>query len=164
MRTIDEARQIAAQRSVPEPNTGCMLWLGAVSGAGYAVAYPKGAGRKGGHDYVGRAMLGLKRGDPLQALHTCDTPLCVNADHLFIGTQKDNIRDMIQKGRQHKQGFDTHCKRGHEFTPENTKRQPGGRMCRTCVRESYRRYREHNRQDLNAKQRERSRRSHHGPG
>jgi len=31
--------------------------------------------------------------------HTCDTPLCINPDHLFIGTNADNIQDCVKKGR-----------------------------------------------------------------
>lgn len=38
----------------------------------------------------------------IQVLHKCDNPPCCNIDHLFVGTQKDNVQDMISKGRMRK--------------------------------------------------------------
>lgn len=42
--------------------------------------------------------------------HTCDTPACVNPDHLLVGTQKDNIYDMMSKGRNIKGENHPNCR------------------------------------------------------
>lgn len=51
--------------------------------------------------------------------HTCDNPLCINPDHLILGTPKDNHDDMVARGRAYYQTR-THCKYGHPWSEENT--------------------------------------------
>jgi hypothetical protein len=75
------------------------------------------------------------------ACHHCDQSLCVNPDHLYWGTSHSNTMDAYGRGRRVKspiilakaaaQRAQTHCKHGHEFTPENTIWQRGG-TCRSC--------------------------------
>ena len=79
-----------------DPNTGCWLWAGRMSGNGYGQA----SGRRGKPAH--RLSYESRHGPippGMVIMHRCDTPLCVNPAHLRVGTQADNVRDMYIKGR-----------------------------------------------------------------
>lgn len=86
----------------------CWLWQGARNRDGYG-SFWSGEYRFGDSS-CGPIMVLAHRwsyehhvgpiGDGLCVLHRCDTPGCVNPDHLFLGTQADNVRDCAEKGRR----------------------------------------------------------------
>lgn len=78
---------------------GCFEWQNAVARNGYGVAT-----RNNRRWTITRVVMNLVYGFEMEnseilVLHKCDNPKCVNPEHLFIGTTKDNIRDKIKKGR-----------------------------------------------------------------
>jgi hypothetical protein len=81
----------------PEPNTGCHLWTAYLNRGGYG-QLKVGKRMVKAHRFAYEAFVGPIP-DGLCVLHHCDTPACVNPEHLFLGTQQDNIRDMGAKGR-----------------------------------------------------------------
>lgn len=77
--------------------TGCWLWQGATRARYGAITIDgrvKRAHRVSYEAYVGEIPEGML------VLHTCDTPLCINPLHLFLGTGQDNSDDKVAKGRQ----------------------------------------------------------------
>lgn len=75
----------------------CWLWTGARNGQDYGSARAAGKTRRATH-IMWALLTGEWPGD-LIVCHSCDIPACVRPDHLWIGTQADNIHDMIVKGR-----------------------------------------------------------------
>lgn len=82
---------------IPEPNSGCWIWIGAVDERGYARMFYEGRNAKASH-----VSWFLNNATPIGGnylCHRCDNPCCVNPNHLFLGTGKDNAMDMAKKGR-----------------------------------------------------------------
>jgi hypothetical protein len=80
---------------------GCWIWTGSVNSQnGYGVVddHAGGGKRTSAHRHAYRLAIG----DPgeMSVLHKCDTRLCGNPKHLFLGTHRDNWIDSVNKGRQ----------------------------------------------------------------
>lgn len=135
------------KRRVVISETGCWLWQGILHPKGYGMTAYRSKTMN-----LHRAMWivthdGQKPSQNQLVCHKCDIRNCCNPDHLFLGTAKDNNRDCGNKGRHHN-SVKTHCKRGHEFTFENTYLKVTAttvmRACLECqkLRSSSERYRE----------------------
>ena len=82
------------------PESGCWIWLGTITNHGYGRVC---AGKK--PFYAHRVSYEQKYGsipNGMMALHHCDVRCCVNPDHIFVGTQQNNMTDKVHKNRQAK--------------------------------------------------------------
>ena len=115
----------------------CWLWTGNTEKIGYGIFKLKGKALKAHRLSYAYHKNSIPAGN--MVLHRCDVRNCVNPDHLFLGTQTDNMRDMTAKGRHWANGK-THCKRGHEYNETNTKVYNGCKSCKICMAEHNKRY------------------------
>ena len=110
-----------------EQEGGCLVWEGARQGKGYGVV-----------SYLGRQWLAHRlifeavKGaipDGLHIDHLCRNRACCHPDHLEAVTPRENVMrgEVGERSRR-----TTHCPKGHEYTPENTKIKRGARNCRAC--------------------------------
>lgn len=91
-------RFIALVAGIVPNATGCLIWPGTVSGNGYGRIRIKKK-QISTHRYAWELANGpIPNG--LQVCHKRDTPICVNAEHMFLGTVQDNSDDMVSKNRQ----------------------------------------------------------------
>lgn len=119
---------------------GCWEYQGNTNGLGYCQVSLNGE-RRMAHRAMYELTYSMQIHPKLVVCHTCDNPRCCNPEHLWVGTEKQNMRDAAAKKRWARQG--STCKHGHEYTPENTRmnRQSGNRrdqfrrICKTCERE-----------------------------
>jgi predicted XRE-type DNA-binding protein len=95
-------RQRFEEKYIPEPNSGCWLWIGSSDKDGYGRI-----GREVSSDGImpaHRASYQIYVCEPGEShvLHKCDNPSCVNPDHLWLGDRFDNMTDSAKKLRNGK--------------------------------------------------------------
>lgn len=78
---------------------GCWLWVGRKDRRGYGSLHRRDWGENLAHRLSYCRSVGPIP-DGLCVLHRCDNPPCVRPDHLFLGTQRDNVKDMDAKRRR----------------------------------------------------------------
>ncbi len=115
---INNPLQVRLERgSMPVPECGCIIWLKGRR------AHRYGSIRIDGKNWAAHRAAWVAYHGPipngLHVLHACDLPLCINPDHLFLGTHFDNMDDKERKGRgNHATGF----RNGRHTRPERTSR------------------------------------------
>lgn len=117
---------------IRSPETECWFWRGYRDRGGYGRFTLVNGKRGGNHVQAHRFSYEVSIGPiphGFQVHHKCDNRACVNPNHL----EALSVPDHVAKTTLHPANF-THCHRGHEFTPENTRVYMGYRTCRACVR------------------------------
>lgn len=91
-------------RKVAVSGEQCWLWQGRINAHGYGVIDKSGGTKNGGKPLLAhRVSWELTNGeitDKLFVCHSCDVRACVNPSHLFLGSNQDNVDDMVGKCRQ----------------------------------------------------------------
>ena len=128
------------KKIMPVPESGCHLWIGAITDSGYGVIT-----RKGKRFRVHRLVYERERGAVLNGLqldHLCRVRCCVNPEHLEVVTSRENTYRGMSPLAQH--ANKTNCPKGHPYSEGNlvfmlNERKPC-RRCRICRLEAQKRY------------------------
>jgi hypothetical protein len=96
MKTLQERFEA---KYIPEPNSGCWLWTAAVCSGGYGCIGETKTRKILSAHRVSWELHCSPIPEGLDVLHKCDVRPCVNPQHLFLGTDQDNVNDKIAKGR-----------------------------------------------------------------
>jgi hypothetical protein len=103
MRTLKPAVERVLDKVVAIPFAGCWVFMGATNSFGYGIVGSGGRGNP--NDRAHRITYRHFKGEIPKGMfvcHTCDVPSCCNPDHLFLGTNQDNVNDMVRKKRNSK--------------------------------------------------------------
>ena len=115
---------------MPEPMSGCWLWLGGTSNGSYGNLHIKGTDN---FVYAHRFSYELHKGaipPELEIDHLCRNTLRVNPDHLEAVTRRENVlRGRCPAAMQARQ---THCKNGHLLSGDNIYASGRKRICKVC--------------------------------
>lgn len=122
-----------------DPDGDCWIWQGGVSDGRYGSFTPRKGKHVRAHRWAYEHLTQTVIPDGMVIDHICRRTLCVNPDHLDVVTQRENLM-RAPSAVAAKHAAKTHCKNGHEFTPENTyrrsKKHPHWRLCKQCVKDS----------------------------
>lgn len=131
---VYRAYWVARVRSrVKISESGCWIWQGNLSSRGYGQTQYRGK-TKSVHRQLYKVLHDVSLSTKQYVCHRCDERKCCNPDHLFLGTQSDNMADSVRKGRHAEQSV-THCPRKHPYNEANTYVTPSGaRNCKVCMR------------------------------
>lgn len=141
MRLVPKVLEKLLSKTYPEPNTGCWLWAGMLNVSGYGIM-KSAALPQFKTPLTHRISYFLHNGEfnySLHVLHKCDTPTCINPDHLFLGTHQDNIADRVKKNRSNRVGLKGEKGSMAKLTSKDIDeiRRLRGTMCQRLIGEKF---------------------------